>query len=240
MEVHMKKLLGICVITMVVVSLLGPSPVGAAESGKHVITVTGHAEMSVTPDQALATFGVITINDDVEKAKQDNDRIMQTIFDRMLITGIERSKIKTSMFSVQPLYRSDKTSGIETITGYQIQNTISVTVDDVRKVSQVIDAAFAAGANQFQGIRFGLKKEQSLQDELLKQALLDGKRKAALIAETVGGKLGRPVSITENGQISPLIMDTVRFNKAALSSTTPVAAGSMTATADVQMIFEIE
>ncbi|MCX8151508.1 MAG: SIMPL domain-containing protein [Archaeoglobaceae archaeon] len=220
--------------------LLTPAALAAEKTVQHTVTVTGHAETSVTPELAIATFGIVSVGNDVEQAKRANDQVMQKIMDGMLLMGIERSKVKTSMFSVQPIYRSESASGTETITGYRVQNNITVTIEDMRKVSRVIDAAFAGGANQFQGIRFGLKQEQSLHDDLLKQALLDGKSKASLIAETLGEKLGRPVSISESAQISPVLTDSVRFSKSMPASTTPLAAGSMTAVVDVLMVFELE
>lgn len=235
----MKKLSMIALLVLLTIVPL--SSASAAEDSKRVITVTGHAETSVAPDLAIATFGVLTTNEDVDTAKKENDRVMQKIHEAMLITGIDRSKIKTSMFSVQPTYRQETTPGSENITGYRVQNTIAVTIEDMRNISRVIDAAFAAGANQFQGIQFGVKKEQTLRDELLKQALLDGKRKADLIANTLGETLGRPSSISESGHISPVMMDSVRFSKAmSANSTTPIAAGSMAASVDVHMIFELQ
>lgn len=232
----MKKLSIIALLA--VFTLILPSAASAAEDAKRVITVTGHAETSVVPDFAIASFGVLTTSAEVETAKQDNDRIMQKIYEAMATTGIEQAKIKTATFSVQPVYRQENTPGNETITGYRVQNTIAVTMEDLKNISRVIDAAFGAGANQFQGIRFGVKKEQTLRDELLKQALLDGKRKAELMAAALGENLGRPASVTESGSISPVMMDTLRFK--AMSAGSPIAAGSMTASADITVSFELQ
>lgn len=235
----MKKLLSLCLLTVLTVTLLIPAAAFAAgNSQTHTVTVSGHAEVSVTPDLAIATFGAQTASADVETAKRENDLIMQKIYDAMLVAGIDRSKVKTAMFSVQPVYRSENNNGNETITGYRIQNTISITIEDIKNVSRVIDAAFNAGANQFQGVQFGVKKEQTLRDELLKQALEDGRRKAELTAEALGERLGRPVSVSESGHVSPIMMDSVRFK--SMQAGTPIAAGSITASADVQMVFELQ
>lgn len=236
----MKKAITLALLALVsLVSLFPPAASASENPQRHVITVTGHAETSVNPDLAIATFGALTTSEDVETAKKENDRIMQKIHEAMLITGIDRSKVKTSMFAVQPIYRSENNGESVKINGYRVENTISVTIEDMRNVSRVVDAAFAAGANQFQGIRFGVKKEQTLRDDLLKQALLDGRRKAELIAATLGETLGRPSAITESGNVAPVMMDSVRF-KGLQASSTPIAAGSITASADVHMVFELQ
>ena len=210
-----------------------------AVAASRTITVTGQAEISMTPDIAVATFGVTTAGASVEAAKRDNDRAMQNILDSLLAAGLEKSQVQTATFSVQPVYTNDR-NGIESnsIAGYRVQNTISVTMEDISKVSQVIDIAFNAGANQFQGIRFSVKKEDSLKDNLIRQALLDGKRKAAMMAETLDAKLGRPVSVQENGQFSTVMFDSVQIKRVAAS--TPIAAGSLTASATVTLVFELE
>ena len=208
-------------------------------AASRTITVTGQAEISMTPDIAVATFGVTTAGASVEAAKHENDRTMQNILDSLLAAGLEKSQVQTATFSVQPVYANDKNGGeSNSISSYRVQNTVTVTMEDISKVSQVIDTAFNAGANQFQGIRFSVKKEDGLKDNLLKQALLDGKRKAALMADTLDAKLGRPISIQENGQVSTVMFDSVQFKRAA--SSTPIAAGSLTASATVTLVFELE
>lgn len=235
----MKKLMTVCLLALFAMMAALPASALAAETPRqHTITVTGHAETSVAPDVAVATFGVLITGTDVETAKRENDRIMHNIYEAMLVTGIDRSKVKTSMFSIQPVFRAENNATADLITGYRVQNTIAVTIEDMSNVSRVIDAAFNAGANQFQGIRFSVKKEQSLRDELLRQALLDGKAKAQLMAETLGEKLGRPVAVNESGHVSPVMLDNARFTK-SMAASTPISAGLMTASADVQLVFEL-
>lgn len=238
-KTFLTSIMAVVVTAATLLPLPAASAAESASAASRTITVTGQAEISMTPDIAMATFGVTTAGTSVEAAKHENDRTMQNILDSLLAAGLEKSQVQTSTFSVQPVYANDKNGGeSNSISSYRVQNTVTVTIEDINKVSQVIDTAFNAGANQFQGIRFSVKKEDGLKDNLLKQALLDGKRKAALMADTLDAKLGRPVSIQENGQVSTVMFDSVQFKRVA--SNTPIAAGSLTASATVTLVFELE
>ena len=237
----MKRSFIICLTFLLVAAAILPAAAATPDTQpQHTITVTGHAEAVVSPDIAVATFGVQTSNADIETAKTENDRIMQAIYEAMLLSGIDRSKIKTSMFSVQPIYKSETGNSAERVTGYRVQNMTTVTIEDMQNIGRVIDTAFQAGANQFQGVRFGLKKEQTFRDELMKQALLDGKRKAEMMAEALGEKLGRPVSITENAYSMPVMAEDARVFSKAYQAGTPISEGTLTANADVHLIFELQ
>ncbi len=206
----------------------------AAEQGK--ITVTGHAETTVAPDVAFVTAGIITTGADVETARGDNDKIMRRIIDALAAQGIAKSKIATSQFNLQPIYRSDARDGAPgAITGYRLQNSVTVTVEDLAKIGAVIDAAFQAGANQFQGLRFAVKDDGRLHDELLRKAVADGRHKAAVMAEALGVALGQPLSVSEAGRFMPMAASDMAFK--SLAGGTPIEAGALTVSVDVNLVF---
>lgn len=210
-------------------------PAAAAEN-KAAITVTGHAETTVTPDVAMITTGIVTTGPDVESARNENNRVMTRIIDSLATMGIDRSKITTSQFYLQPVQRTDRDGGNVVIDGYRLQNNVTVVVEDLGKTGQVIDAAFKAGANQFHSLRFGLKDDSKLREELLKKAVQDGRRKASTIAEALGVSLGQPLSVSEAGSFAPVQADAMRVLKAGAPGT-PIEAGSITLGIDVNIVF---
>jgi len=211
----------------------------AEQAEQPSVTVTGHAEMAVVPDTAYISLGIITTAPDVAKAKTENDTAMNRIYTAVESLGINKDQVQTSGFSVQPQYKQDpKNDEPAVIAGYRVQNTITVRVTDFTQISQVIDVASQAGANQINGLRFAVNDENSLKDQLLAKAILDGKHKASLIAETLGGSLGRATSVNLNGYSSPL-SENVRMYKADMSSSTPISAGTLSLSADVNMVFQL-
>lgn len=233
----MKKLIaGLFAITLLFTSLL---PASAEQGERPSVSVTGHAEMAVVPDTAYISLGIITTGADVAKAKTENDTTMNRIYTAVELLGISKDQIQTSGFSVQPQYKQNtKNDDLAVIAGYRVQNTVTVKVTDFTQISQVIDAASQAGANQINGLRFAVNDEGALRDQLLAKAVLDGKHKAALIAGTLGASLGQATSVNLSGYFSPL-GENVRMYKADMASSTPVSAGTLSVSADVSMVFQL-
>lgn len=202
------------------------------------VSVTGHAKIAVTPNVAYFNAGIITTGADVETARAENDRIMRRIIDAIAAQGIDRKKIATTQFSVQPLYRNDgREGGVQSISGYRLQNSLTVTVDDLQSLGTVIDAAFQAGANQFYGLRFGVKDESNLKEELLRRAVRDGRAKAQILADALGVTLGQPLAVSEAGGSVFTVTDSFPAMRAAAA--VPVEAGAQTISLDVNLVFAI-
>lgn len=231
----------IMVLALCAVLLATAAPVFAAspENPQAMISVTGHAETTVTPDVAYMTAGIVTTGADVESARSENDRVMRRIIDALTAQGIEKKNIVTSQFSLQPIYRNEaRDGGTGTITGYRLQNNVTVVIEDLSKIGTVVDATFQAGANQFQGLRFGLKDDSQLREELLRSAVQDGRRKAAVMADALGVSLKAPLSISEGGHYAPVQADSYRSLK-AVAGGAPIEAGTLTIGIDVNMAFGI-
>lgn len=204
------------------------------------VTVTGHAEMAAVPDTAFISAGIVSLAADVAAAKAENDRLMNNLLTAVTALGIAKEDVRTAGFSVQPQYKQGpKYEELSVITGYRVQNTVTVTVNDFALISPVIDACTQAGANQISGLRFAVRDEAKLKDQLLEKAVLDGKNRAARMAEALGVTLGRPLSVQFTGYTQPAYYDNVRLAKAEFSSSTPVSAGTTTLAVDVNMSFQL-
>ena len=231
----MKKVLPLFLFLVLVLTC----PVQAATDRQpdSTVTVAGHAEVAVVPDTAYISVGIVTLGTDVATAKNSADTIMANILATTTALGIPKENVRTAGFSIHPQYKqSGKYDEAASITGYQVQNTVTITVSDFSLISAVIDSCAQAGANQIHSLRFALRDESKLKDQLLEKAVRDGKAKAELIADTLGTSLGKPLSILSGSYNSPSGYDTVRIAKSA-SSSTPISAGTVTLAADVTMVF---
>jgi Uncharacterized conserved protein len=234
----LKRSFALLTLLFLVSAVLAGPVLAAPAEGQGKITVTGHAEATVAPDIAFVTTGIVTTGADVETARGDNDRTMKRLIDALAAHGIDKSKIVTSQFSLQPIYKnSDRDGDSSVISGYRLQNNVTVTVEDLGKIGAVIDAAFQAGANQFHGLRFAIKDNDALYEELLHKAVLNGRHKAAVIADSLGVALGKPLAVSETSRFMPVQAESVRSLK--LVSGTPVETGALTVSVDVNLVFGI-
>ena len=226
------------IICMLLAGVMTPGYAAAADKTSSTISVTGQAKIATTPNVASFSVGITTVGTSVDLARAENERIMGRVIDSLIAQGIDRKKITTSQFSLQPLYDNEgRASGQQSISGYRLQNNVTVVVEELPTLGTLIDSAFQAGANQFYGLRFGLKNDNSIKDELLRKAVQDGRRKAQIIADALGVTLGQPLSVTEAGNYSPMQADSNLMMKAATGA--QIEAGTQTVSLEVNLVFNI-
>ncbi len=236
----MKKILAlILAFTM----LIGCSAVASAD-GDSIITVIGTATVSVPADFAIVTLGVTTMDEDVQKSAGLNAEKIDAVIFALKELGIPEDDISTAYYYMETIYDYNTTDGAGyAIRGYQVNNSVTVTVRALELVGQVVDTALRAGANQVNGVSFQSTQAGSACDEALQAAIKEASRKAALMAEAAGVKLGAMVSVTENyGSYGGVSMKAEAAADMAPRSTanTRFLADGLNCTATVTVAFEIE
>jgi uncharacterized protein YggE len=117
-----------------------------------------------------------------------------------------------------------------------------VRLQDLGKVGPVIDAGLKAGANEIQGVQFGLRDELPARQQALKQAVTEARRKAESMAEALNVRLGNPHEVNEdNVSFTPRfeINTAMPMARAAEMAPTPVSPGQLEVHAAVTIRFEI-
>lgn len=235
----MKKILLLAILLWMTVFLTGSNVALAASPGR-TISVTGHGELAVAPDMAYVTLGVMTSAGDAKTAMQENSRVVSQVVDALLAQGIAQEQIKTSLVSLYPIF-PPAGPGPETnqtaVAGYRAQNNVTATVKDLASVGKVMDTALGAGANQMQGVRFAVSEDSKLRDEVLKKAILDGQHKAAVLAQSLGGKLGKVQTVSESGRPYPVYAANAM---AKIDAGVPVYGGTLMYNVDVSMTYALE
>src|SRR2546428_172438 len=109
----------------------------------------------------------------------------------------------------------------------------------VAPLGAAIDAAVTAGANQIQGISFGLSDEEPFRLNALQQAGAQARAKAGALAAGLGITIGAVDTVTESGvQVVPVGRSVAPAP--AVSTPTPVLPGELVVHADVQVRFLIK
>jgi len=131
------------------------------------------------------------------------------------------------------------------IVGYEVKNTVTVSIKDLSQVGVVIDAATKAGANSVEGIAFVLREDSPAQGDALALAAKQAMAKAQAIAQSLNGKIVRVVETIEGGvpnQQPNSFNDYKMSANAAMNTsyTTPVQAGSLNVRSQVVLVVEVE
>ena len=216
-----------------------------AEDSKltRTIQVNGHGEVRVVPDMAVVTMGVVTSAPDSKSALAANTKAMSNLMAQLKAANVADKDIQTSNFAVQPqMDYSQKDGKAPKVLGYEVSNTVTVSLRKVESIGDVLDKVVAAGSNQINGISFTVVDPQAATDEARKAAMADAQRKATLLSTAGGVKLGPITSITEGGAIQPqpVIMMRSRAMAADAASPVPVAQGEQVISADVNVVWALE
>lgn len=204
------------------------------------INATGYAERSVAPDTASINLGVVTRANTTSEAKTVNDEVMNRVITALTQLGIARTDMKTSNFSITPNYTSHPDTKISSITSYSVVNTLSIKTHDFTQLSDIIQKAADCGANQMYNVRFYLENQAKIKNELMAAALQNGKKQAALIANSLGLGLGDVLSASVS-DYSPSY-NTINFKKLSMrgaSLTTPIEAGTLKISVTANLAFSI-
>jgi uncharacterized protein YggE len=147
--------------------------------------------------------------------------------------------LKTVNYSLSPTYKYQ--NGHEpTLTGYSASNIVQVTLDDLTKISNVIDAAAQAGANNVRGISFTLRDQDSAHADALRKAAAKARADAEVLAAAFGLKIVRVLNVEETGaRFVPVMRSMSTASAAAAEVATPVESGTLDISASLVLTVEV-
>jgi len=209
-----------------------------------VIVVTGEAEVRAVPDEANVRGGVVRQANTAQAAQDQANSATNEILSALTKLGIAASDVQSSRITLTPIYapRSPESSQAPRIVAYQASNIVTVRLSDLGKIGPVIDASLKSGANEIQGVQFGLRNDLPVRQQALKQAVNEAQKKAQAIAEAAALQLGAPIEITENGvSFIPRgdYAGGVMMTRAAEMTPTPVSPGQLEIRASVTIRYRI-
>lgn len=221
-----------------------PTGMGAGMGAHHPgpmarLTVSGEGSATAQPDMASIMLGVSVQADTAAKAMSENATRQQSVIDKLKAEGIEARDIQTSGLNLSPVQSYSQDGKPPVITGYMAQNMVSVRVRDLGKLGAVLDMLVEAGANEINGISFTREDASEAEDAARVAAIQAAHRKADIMAEAAGMKLGRLISLSDSMIDSgprPMMMAMGRDAKA---SSTPIEAGELAITANVTATYAL-
>jgi uncharacterized protein len=208
-----------------------PQRASTATPASRSITVTGSGSVSAVPNRAAFTFGVSAQGSTAADALATDSSRMQKLIAALRGFGIASDSLQTSSVSLSP--RMDDSG--ETVVGYSVSNSVTVTVKSIDRAGPLVDAAVAAGANQVDGPNLTVSDQSALYKKALAGAVADAREKAQALAAASGLHVGAVTSVEEQTDTpSPVGYDQVKL----ASPSTPIEAGSQQITATVTVVFD--
>ena len=219
-----------------------PTPVAqAADIVFHATTLdlSAYGETRIAPDMASINLGVNTEAPTAGAAMQANATQMSRIMAALKKAGIADKDVQTSNLNLSAQYDYVQNQPPK-LRGYQASNQVTVVVHDLARLGSAVDATVTAGANQVNGISFGLADPTAAENAAREAAVKALAAKASLYAAATGYRVARLVSLNEGGGYAPPppqpLMAMARMAKA---DTTSVAPGELGVRIEINGVYEL-
>jgi uncharacterized protein YggE len=223
-------------LTVLAAIVAAPASAGQVQpQGPPSIVTRGEASVKRAPDQAWVSIAAESRASTSAEAQRLAAEAMKSVDSALSRAGLTEAAIKTTGYSLQP--DMEYVNGRGRVRGYIARNQVEVRVDDLKKLSAVIDAAGAAGATSMAGLRFDIKDRDNVEREAVRLAVEDAMARAKSIASGAGASLG-PILRIEEQRDSPPVQPMYRMatmSVAEVPAQTPISAGELEIRAQVTL-----
>lgn len=168
------------------------------------LSVSGTATVRATPDVASVEAGISVERPEAAAAQSQMNVGMVNILREVRSAGIPDADIRTSNYSVYPLYEYG-TEGKRTLRGYEANQSVTIRIRELDRVNAVLEALRAGGATNVGSLRFDIDDPEVLRVEARANAIARARAQAETIASALGVRLGEATSFSESGGIQPPI-----------------------------------
>lgn len=213
MNSNIKNLLGVTLIVGIlafaygVISYTGTYSDTIGLSARS-FSVDGVGKITVVPDVAQFTFGVITEGgENLSDLQGQNATRVNRVIDFLKDSGIDEVDIETRRLNISPRYqRFDCFGGRGVvcppaeIVGYTIDQSVRVKVRDLDSVGDVFAGVIENGANTASNLLFVVDDPTEFENQARAEAIADAERKARAVADASGVRVGKLLSIDEISQ----------------------------------------
>jgi uncharacterized protein YggE len=229
-------------------TLAGPPSAALAEAAPAPAETLFHAttlnlsadgEVKAPPDMATINLGVMTEGATAAAALAANSQQMNQVMAALKAAGIAAKDIQTSNLNLAPKYAYVQNQPPR-LTGYQVSNDVTVTVRVLARLGAAVDATVTAGANQVNGISFGLADSAAAENAARLEAVKALQAKADLYARATGYRIVRMVSLSEGGGYTPRPpIPMMAMARSAAAAPPPVSPGELKVRIEVTGLYEL-
>lgn len=233
-----------CIGIMLASTAAAAEPQGEEKRG--AVSVTGTATDNYPPDIAVLLLAIENTSSTVSQVTQKNNAISEKVIIgiKKLLKSDAGDEVKTSSYSLEPVYEYDQVTRKNKFIGYKAVNQITVKTKQISNLGRFIDSAVEQGANRVDNISFSLSETKGFCKSLLQRATAQARSDAEVVAEALGARISgiKDISASCGGEMPrPLYRFGMAADEAmAAKSATPVEAGTLILQGTVSAVFYID
>jgi uncharacterized protein YggE len=212
-----------------------------------LVTVSGQAEIMITPDEVAFNLRVTSEDKDLLIAQQRNDEIVKKVIALAVSYQIPPSSIQTGYISLDRRFSSEEATRKPSVfIGYIVTKRIAIILHDVSKAEQLLSELFKTGLSGIDSVNFRSTELRKYRDQARAKAIKAAQEKASALAREIGQSIGKAYTITEEGlggynlnySANANYSESVSANSS--ENFTTLALGQISVTAKVVVAFELK
>lgn len=177
------------------------------------ITVKGVGNVTSKPDTVVISLSLDSRDMEYAKAMKKASVSIDEITHALVDIGFAKEDIKTTRFDADTVYKSVKQRDGEyrsVFQGYSIRHNLKLEFNfDTDSLADTLSAIALCPSHPVFSISFTVKDVAGIKDELLRSATINARKKAEILCDAAGVKLGKLLSIDYNWSDINIYSDTV-------------------------------
>lgn len=171
------------------------------------ISVKGVGKATAKVDYIVLSMSLESLYMDYDKAVEIASAQIESLRESLEKIGFNKEDLKTTNFNVGTHYESNRDHNDNfkrVFKGFKVSHDLKLAFDfSVERLSLTLSAILKSNANPDFSIRFTIKNPNNLKEDMLKDASENAKKKAEILCQASGVKLGELVRIDYNwGEIN--------------------------------------
>ena len=164
-----------------------------------VVTVRIQENLKMPPDEATLSVATQSRAPTASAALERNKVKTEEMVAAIRAAGIADKDIQTEGVNIHPDYRYETVNGRgeQRMVGYVASNSVRIKTRRIDRLSSLLDALTAAGADQLHGPSFGISDPLPLRREARKRAMARGEAEASEYARNAGFSRVRLLTVEE-------------------------------------------
>jgi uncharacterized protein YggE len=215
------------------------TPAACGGSTPH-LTVQGTGRASGTPNSLDFDAEVDVTGPSAQGALAQDSATTSSVVQAMEAAGVKAADIQTTDLTINPNHVF--TNGRSIISGYEVSNSLAVTVRKLADAGSVIDAATTAGGNplSIDSLTFARSDPRTLEDRARTDAVRQSVAHAGAMARASGQRLGAVCSVTDQSGLDQGIFQPQANAPLGAAASVPLEGGTQQVSAQVTLVYGLE
>jgi len=186
-------------IAVVVGFMFAGGLAAAEEKTTRSISVTGTVETTTAPDLLVWRISLSDEDKNLQEAKKRNDEKVKSVIALREKLGIADGDLETGYVNVRRQYEREREQPWSrgAVKGYVVSRSVTIRQRDLKRFDEYLDTLISS-ADMEVNFRFESSRMQEVRAETRLKALQVAKAKAEAMAQVLGAKAGRVLTINEH------------------------------------------